>query len=77
MLWISQSVLCSIFFNIQTALAGFSEIAKSYPVKNKRIDEVNLETLLMYDTPVFGFERHPFSRKWLLHDWTSCTCGHR
>jgi len=52
-------------FNIQTTMAFFPETSKRFPVKIKRIEEVNLEALLMYDTTVFGFERHAFLSKWL------------
>ena len=52
-------------FNIQTAIAFFPETSKRFRVKIKRIEEVNLNALFMYDTTVFGFERHAFLFKWL------------
>ena len=53
-------------FNIPTAIACFSETLITSPgVKLKRIEEVNKQALFMYDTTVFGFERHAFLSKWL------------
>ncbi|XP_068754213.1 holothin acyltransferase-like [Montipora capricornis] len=52
-------------FNIPTAIACFSETLKRSPTKIKRIEEVNMQALFMYDTTVFGFERHAFLSKWL------------
>ena len=52
-------------FNIKTAIACLSETSKRSPVKIKRIEEVNMQALLMYDTTVFGFERHAFLSKWI------------
>ena len=54
-------------FNMPTTVACFSEISESErsPVKIKRIEEVNMQELLTYDTKVFGFERHAFLSKWL------------
>jgi len=52
-------------FNIPLTKACFSETSKRSLVKIKCIEEVNLESLLMYDTKVFGFERHSSLSKWL------------
>ena len=53
-------------FNILTTIACFSEkSAKRSPVKIERIEGVNIQALFMYDTKVFGFERHGFLFKWL------------
>ena len=53
-------------FNIPTTIACFSETSITSPgVKIKRIEEVNKQALFMYDTTVFGFERHGFLSKWL------------
>ena len=53
-------------FNIPTTIACFSETSITSPsVKIKRIEEVNKQALFMYDTTVFGFERHAFLSKWL------------
>ena len=52
-------------FNIPATIACFSETWKRSPVKIKCIEEVNLESLFMYDTKVFGFERYSFLSKWL------------
>ena len=53
-------------FNIPTAIACFSEASTTSPsVKIKRIEEVNMQALFMYDTTVFGFERLAFLSKWL------------
>ena len=53
-------------FNIPTAMACFSETSITSPsVKIKRIEEVNKQALFIYDTTVFGFERHVFLSKWL------------
>ena len=52
-------------FNIPTAIGCFSGTLERSPVKIKRIEEVNMQALFMYDTAVFGFERHAFLSKWL------------
>ena len=53
-------------FNILTTIACLSEkSAKRSPVKIERIEGVNIQALFMYDTKVFGFERHVFLCKWL------------
>lgn len=52
-------------FDIPTTIACFSETSITSPVKIKRIEEVNKKALFMYDTTVFGFERHAFLSKWL------------
>ncbi|XP_044175580.1 uncharacterized protein LOC122958701 [Acropora millepora] len=53
-------------FNIPTTIACFSETSTTSPdVKIKCIEEVNKQALFMYDTAVFGFERHAFLSKWL------------
>ena len=52
-------------FNIPVTIACLSETSKGSPVKIKCIEEVNLESLFMYDTTVFGFERHAFLSKWI------------
>ena len=52
-------------FNIPPTIGCFSETSKRSLVKIKSIDDVNLESLFMYDTKVFGFERHSFLSKWL------------
>ena len=57
---------CAHFvFHLPTAITYFSETKERSPVKIKRIEEINLEALFMYDTVVFGFERHTFLSKWL------------
>ena len=52
-------------FNIPAAMACFSETSKTSPVNIKSIEEVNMQALFLYDTTVFGFERHAFLSKWL------------
>ena len=52
-------------FNIPTTIGCFSGTLEGSPVKIKRIEEVNMQALFMYDTTVFGFERHAFLSKWL------------
>ena len=62
-----RSLFYGAFFvlNIPTAIACFSETSITSPgVKIKRIEEVNKQALFMYDTTVFGFERHGFLSKW-------------
>ncbi|XP_078347365.1 holothin acyltransferase-like [Oculina patagonica] len=51
-------------FHLPTAMTHFPETSER-SVKVKSIEEVNLEALFMYDTAVFGFERHAFLSKWL------------
>jgi len=62
-----RSLFYGAFFilNIPTTLACFSETSKRSPVKIKRIEEVNMQELFMYDATVFGVERHVFLSKWL------------
>ena len=52
-------------FNISATMACFTETSKRSPVKIRSIEEVNMQALFMYDTTVFGFERHAFLSKWL------------
>ena len=52
-------------FYLPTAMTCFSEISEKTPVEITRIGEVHLEALFLYDTTVFGFERHAFLSKWL------------
>ena len=52
-------------FHLPTAMTCFSEISEKTPVEITRIREVDLEALFLYDTTVFGFERHAFLSKWL------------
>ena len=62
-------------FHLPTAMTRFSEISEKCSVEIKCIEEVNLEALFMYDTAVFGFERHAFLSKWLRstgsHAWVA------
>ena len=62
-----RSVFYGAFFvfNIPTTITCFSETSNRSPVQIKRIEEVNIRALFMYDTTVFGFERHAFLSKWL------------
>ena len=62
-----RSLFYGAFFvvNIPTAIGCFSGTLERSPVKIKRIEEVNMQALFMYDTTVFGFERHAFLSKWL------------
>jgi len=62
-----RSIFYGAFFilNIPTTLACFCETSKRSPVKIKRIEEVNMQELFMYDATVFGVERHAFLSKWL------------
>ena len=53
-------------FHLPTAVTRFSEASERSAVKIKRIEEVSLAELFMYDTKVFGFERHAFLSKWLV-----------
>ena len=52
-------------FNIPATMACFSETSKTSPINIKSIEEVNMQALFLYDTTVFGFERHAFLSKWL------------
>ena len=52
-------------FHLPTAVACFSEISEKFTVKIKRVEEVDLNALLLYDTEVFGFKRHAFLSKWV------------
>ncbi|KAL9987620.1 hypothetical protein ACROYT_G001961 [Oculina patagonica] len=52
-------------FHLPTAIARLSEASERSPVEIKRVEQVNLEALFVYDTTVFGFERHAFLSKWL------------
>ena len=52
-------------FHLPAALTCFSEASERFPVKVKRIEQVNLEELFTYDSKVFGFERRAFLSKWL------------
>ena len=52
-------------FHLPTAITCFSEISEKTPVEIKCVDEVELEALFLYDSNVFGFERHAFLSKWL------------
>jgi len=61
----SQFYGALFLFNIPTTIAYFSETSIRSPVKIKGVEEVNLQALFMYDTTVFGFERHAFLSKWL------------
>ena len=61
----SQFYGALFLFDIPTTIAYFSETSIRSPVKIKRIEEVNLQALFMYDTTVFGYERHAFLSKWL------------
>ena len=62
-----RSVFYGAFFvfNIQTTIACFSETSKRCHVKIKRIEDVDMQALFMYDASVFGFQRHAFLSKWL------------
>ena len=51
--------------HLPTAMTCFSEISEKTPVEIKRIEDVELEALFLYDSKVFGFERHAFLSKWL------------
>ena len=61
----SHSYGARFVFDLPSAMSRFSEASERSPVKIKRIEQVNLEALFMYDTTVFGFERHAFLSKWL------------
>ena len=52
-------------FHIPATIACLAESSNRSPVKIKCIEDVNLESLFLYDTTVFGFERHAFLLKWL------------
>ena len=54
-----------IDFHLPTAITCFSEASEKCSVEIKDTEEVNLESLFMYDTTVFGFERPAFLSKWL------------
>ncbi|KAJ7388260.1 hypothetical protein OS493_038909 [Desmophyllum pertusum] len=58
-------------FHLPTAVVCFSESLEQSPVTVKCIDQVDQKALFMYDSSVFGFERHPFLSKWL------CVTGSR
>ena len=51
-------------FHFPTAIACFPEILEKLSQKSA-IDDVELEDLFLYDTNVFGFERHALLTKWL------------
>ena len=61
----SQSYGARFVFDLPSATSRFSEASERSPVKIKRIEQVNLESLFRYDTAVFDFERHAFLSKWL------------
>ena len=52
-------------FHLPSAITRFSEVSERCPIEIRCIEEVDLEALFMYDTAVFGFERHAFLSKWL------------
>ena len=52
-------------FHLPTTIACFSEILEKISVEVKAIEDVELEDLFLYDTNVFGFERHAFLTTWL------------
>ena len=52
-------------FHLPTAITCFSEISEKTPVEIKCVDQVELEALFLYDSKVFGFQRHAFLSKWL------------
>ena len=52
-------------FIIPATIGCFSETWIRPPVKIKCIEDVNMKSLFMYNTKVFGFERHSFLSKWL------------
>ncbi|KAJ7388261.1 hypothetical protein OS493_038910 [Desmophyllum pertusum] len=60
-----------LVFHLPTAVVCFSESLEQSSVKVKCIDQVDQKALFMYDSSVFGFERHPFLSKWL------CVTGSR
>ena len=61
----SQFYGAFFIFSIPTTMACLSKSSERSNVKIKRIQEVNMQALFMYDTTVFGFERHAFLWKWL------------
>ncbi|KAJ7321485.1 hypothetical protein OS493_034839 [Desmophyllum pertusum] len=58
-------------FHLPTAVVYFPASLEQSSVKVKCIDQVDQKALFMYDSSVFGFERHPFLSKWL------CVTGSR
>ncbi|XP_022808406.1 uncharacterized protein LOC111345395 [Stylophora pistillata] len=52
-------------FHLPTAISRLPDSLEKTSVEIKAIADVELKALLLYDTNVFGFERHAFLTKWL------------
>ena len=52
-------------FHLPTVITCLSETSEGMKAEINRIDEVDQRALVVYDTSVFGFERHAFLSKWL------------
>ena len=61
----SQFYGAFFIFSIPTTMACLSKSSERSNVEVKRIQEVNMQELFMYDATVFGVERHAFLSKWL------------